>query len=123
MSIVAVPNKPLTEKQGQYLALMHVYSVVMGRPPAEADLQRHFAVSPPTVHQMIVGLAEGGCISRIPGTARSIRLAIDRASCPSCVPRPLKRSKPLCGGTSTLPLNRAEIDECHDGGQRGKCRP
>ena len=81
MSNVAVPNKPLTEKQGQYLAFIHAYSV-MGRPPAEADLQRHFAVSPPTVHQMIVALAEAGWISRTPGTARSIRLAIDPSQLP-----------------------------------------
>ena len=76
MSIVAEPSKPLTDKQGQYLAFIHAYSVVMGQPPAEADLQRHFAVSPPTVHQMIVALTEAGWISRTPGAARSIRLAI-----------------------------------------------
>lgn len=81
MSIVE-PRKPLTEKQGQYLAFIHAYSVVMGRPPAEADLQRHFAVTPPTVHQMVVALAEAGWISRTPGAARSIRLAIDPSELP-----------------------------------------
>lgn len=82
MSIVAEPSKPLTDKQGQYLAFIHAYSVVMGRPPAEADLQRHFAVTPPTVHQMIVALADAGWISRTPGAARSIRLAIDPGDLP-----------------------------------------
>src|SRR4051795_3451885 len=30
-----------SDKQGQYLAFIHSYTVVLGRPPAEADLQRH----------------------------------------------------------------------------------
>lgn len=36
MSIAAAPSKSPTEKQGQYLAFIHAYSVVTGRPPAEA---------------------------------------------------------------------------------------
>lgn len=44
----------LTEKQGHYLAFIHTYSYMFGQPPAEADIQRHFRVSPPSVHQMIV---------------------------------------------------------------------
>jgi hypothetical protein len=43
-----------TTKQGQYLAFIHAYTLVLGRPPAEADMQRFFRVSPPAVHQMIV---------------------------------------------------------------------
>jgi hypothetical protein len=62
MSIGAGPSKPLTEKQGQYLAFIHAYSVVMGRAPAEADLCRHFEVSAPTVHQMLVALTNAGRI-------------------------------------------------------------
>ena len=34
-----------TPKQGQYLAYIHAYTLVVGRPPAEADLQRHFRVT------------------------------------------------------------------------------
>jgi len=35
------PTQPcFTEKQGQYLAFIHAYTLVLGRPPAEADLQR-----------------------------------------------------------------------------------
>ena len=37
-----------TEKQGQYLAFIHAYCRIMGQPPAEADMQRHFKVTPPT---------------------------------------------------------------------------
>ena len=36
-----------TEKQGHYLAFIHTYAYMFGRPPAEADIQRHFRVSPP----------------------------------------------------------------------------
>ena len=46
----------LHDKQGQYLAFIHAYTLVIGRPPAEADMQRFFRVSPPAVHQMVVTL-------------------------------------------------------------------
>jgi hypothetical protein len=49
-------DQGFTEKQGQYLAFIYTYSHMFRRPPAEADLQRHFQVSPPSVHQMIVTL-------------------------------------------------------------------
>ena len=34
-----------TPKQGQYLAFIHAYTLVIGRLPAEADLQRFFRVT------------------------------------------------------------------------------
>src|SRR4051794_11889819 len=40
-----------TDTQGQYLAFIDAYTRVHGRPPAETDMQRHFRVSPPSVHQ------------------------------------------------------------------------
>ena len=46
------------------------------RPPAEADMQRHFRVSPPSVHQMILTLERAGLIRRQPGVARSIELLV-----------------------------------------------
>src|SRR6202158_3269747 len=61
-----------TPKQGQYLAFIHAYTLVIGRPPAEADLQRFFQVTPPSVHQMVITLEHAGLIRRRPGTARSI---------------------------------------------------
>jgi DNA-binding MarR family transcriptional regulator len=76
-----------TAKQGQYLAYIYAYTVVMGRPPAEADLQRHFRVSPPTVHQMIVALTDAGLIARQPGAARSIELLVDPAALPVLRPQ------------------------------------
>ena len=65
-----------TEKQGQYLAFIYTYAHVFRRPPAEADMQRHFQVTPPTVHQMIVTLERNGLIRRQPGVARSIQILV-----------------------------------------------
>jgi DNA-binding MarR family transcriptional regulator len=80
----AVPREamPFTPKQGQYLAFIYYYTKIHGRPPAEADLQRFFRVTPPVVHQMVKTLAARGFIDREPGTARSIRLRLTRAQLP-----------------------------------------
>mgnify|MGYP001213543883 CR=1 FL=1 len=65
-----------TEKQGQYLAFIYTYSHMFRRPPAEADMQHHFQVSPPSVHQMIVTLERNGLIRRQPGVPRSIQILV-----------------------------------------------
>ena len=71
-----------TARQGQYLAFIHAYWRLHGGAPAEADFQRFFRVSPPSVHQMILKLTQAGLITRQPGVARSIRLAIDPKASP-----------------------------------------
>jgi DNA-binding MarR family transcriptional regulator len=65
-----------TEKQGQYLAFIYAYTCIDRRPPAEADLQRHFQVTAPSVHQMVLGLERAGLIERRPGAPRSIRILV-----------------------------------------------
>ena len=65
-----------TEKQGQYLAFIYVYARMFHQAPAEADMQRHFRVSPPSVHHMVLGLERDGLISRLPGVARSINILV-----------------------------------------------
>jgi DNA-binding MarR family transcriptional regulator len=77
---LSAPN--FTAKQGQYLAFIYAYTQVMGRPPAEADLQRHFRVTPPSVHQMVLTLERQGLIRRQPGVARSIAVLIDPKDLP-----------------------------------------
>jgi hypothetical protein len=67
---------------GQYLALIYYYTKIHGVPPAEADMQRYFNVSPPPVHNMVVMLEKRGFIRRTPGAARSIRLLLSRAELP-----------------------------------------
>jgi len=69
-------------KQGQYLAFIYYYTKLNGQAPAEADFQKHFRVSPPSVHNMIMKLYERGFISREPGQSRSIKLLVDREHIP-----------------------------------------
>jgi repressor LexA len=71
-----------TEKQGQYLAFIYYYTKLNGRTPAEADMQRYFRVTPPSVHQMVLALELNGSIERTPGQGRSIRLLIPREQLP-----------------------------------------
>ena len=71
-----------TEKPAQYLAFIYYYTKVNGRPPAEADMQRYFRVTPPSVHQMVLTLELYNFIERIPGQGRSIRLLIPREQLP-----------------------------------------
>ncbi len=71
-----------TEKQGQYLAFIFYYTKVNGIPPAQIDLQRYFAVTPPTIHQMILQLEKKGLISRTPNTPRSLKICIPEEQLP-----------------------------------------
>ena len=79
---LAYPDKKLfsmehyTQKQGQYLAFIYYYTKINRRPPAEADMQRYFQSTPPTVHQMILRLEEQELIKRVPGQARSIQVLL-----------------------------------------------
>jgi len=77
-----VAEKRYTQKQGRYLAFIYYYSKLHGVAPAEADMQRYFNVTPPSVHQMIITLEANGLIERIPGKARSIRLLVSREELP-----------------------------------------
>jgi Mn-dependent DtxR family transcriptional regulator len=79
---IPTQSPPFTPKQGQYLAFIYAYTRVLGRPPAEADIQRHFKVTPPTVHQMLITLERIGLIRRQPGVARSIELLVPPDSLP-----------------------------------------
>jgi len=79
---VTSATPPFTEKQGQYLAFIYAYGRIFRRPPSEADMQRHFRVTPPTVHQMVLTLERAALIRRQPGVARSIELLIDPEDLP-----------------------------------------
>ena len=78
-------KKAFTDKQGQYLAFIYYYSKIHGMSPSEAELQRYFQVSPPSVHQMILTLERRGLIERTPGQARSIHLLISREELPDLI--------------------------------------
>src|ERR671913_1786514 len=89
-SVWRMPGQSFTDRQGQYLAFIDAYTRVHGRPPAETDMQRHFQVSPPSVHQMILTLERAGLIRRQPGVARSIEVLV----APECLPL-LRRPQPV----------------------------
>ena len=55
-------------------------------PPAEADMQQYFRVSPPSVHQMVLTLERAGFIQRQPGVARSIEMLVDPEHLPVLLP-------------------------------------
>jgi SOS-response transcriptional repressor LexA len=78
--------KAHTPKQGQYLAFIHHYTQVNGQPPAEADIQRFFRVSPPSVHQMILNLEAKGMLARTPGKPRSLRVLVQSGKLPELTP-------------------------------------
>ncbi|MGA8095899.1 MAG: hypothetical protein WB823_16715 [Steroidobacteraceae bacterium] len=71
-----VSRRP-TRRQSEYLALISRYIERFGRAPAEADIQRHFLVSAPSVNQMMQMLERRGFITRQPGIPRSTRLCLD----------------------------------------------
>src|SRR5580692_9739690 len=71
-----------TPKQGQYLAFIHAYTLVLGRPPGRADIQRFFRVTPPSVHQMLLTLEREALIRRQKGVARSIHVLINPSDLP-----------------------------------------
>ena len=68
--------RDFTDLQGQYLAFIYAYSKVHRRPPAEADMQIFFEVSPPSVHRMVLELERRGLIRREPGKPRSIEVLV-----------------------------------------------
>ena len=74
---------PFTDTQGQYLAFIHAYGRIFKRPPAEADMQRHFNVTAPSVHQMVLTLERNGFIQRQPGVARSIQILLQPDELPA----------------------------------------
>ena len=58
-------------------------------------MQRHFRVSPPSVHQMVLTLERAGFIRRQPGVARSIELLVAPQALPILDWLEINPSKPL----------------------------
>ncbi len=74
-----------TEKQGQYLAFIYYYTKINGQPPAEADMQRYFNVSAPSVHRMIIELEKKDLIYREKRKSRSIKIRLNIEHLPRLV--------------------------------------
>ena len=92
-------KSPYTSRQGQFLAFIHHYTTLHGRPPAEAEMAHFFEVTPPSAHLMILTLERRGLITRAPGEARSIRLKLPSeqlphllgAGIPATIPPPARQ--------------------------------
>jgi hypothetical protein len=75
------PAKSFTPKQGQYLAFIYAYTRLHRRPPAEADMQQYFRVSPPSVHQMVLTLERAGFIGDNLGSLATSKSSLIRSTC------------------------------------------
>jgi SOS-response transcriptional repressor LexA len=80
---------------GSSRTTIYTYSHMFGRPPAETEMQRHFAVSPLSVHQMIVTLERNGLIHRQAGAPRSIEILVPPENLPILSWLGIKPSKSL----------------------------
>ena len=76
VSSPSTTSRGYTDLQGQYLAFIYAYTKVNRQPPAQADLQRHFRVTPPSVHQMVLTLERLGLLRRAPGKPRSLEVLV-----------------------------------------------
>jgi Mn-dependent DtxR family transcriptional regulator len=73
---VMTTQPKFTDLQGQYLAFIQTYTTLHGVAPSEADMQRFFRVTPPSVHRMVLELEQRKLLDRVPGRSRSIRLLL-----------------------------------------------
>lgn len=69
-----------TRLPGQFLAFIHANTKFHGQPPAEAEMERHFRVSPPAIHDMILRLEKKKLISRVPACLGRFRCWCHRNS-------------------------------------------
>ena len=90
------PAKSFTPKQGQYLAFIYAYTRLHRRPPAEADMQQYFQVSPPSVHQMVLTLERQGSFGDNRGSLATSKSSLIRSTCQFYADPQINPSKPLC---------------------------
>src|SRR3954468_24263843 len=79
------PRPAFTARQGQYLAFIYAYTLVIGRPPAESDMQRLFQAADRRCTRWWLGW-KASLISRQPGVPRSIQLLVHRPALPELLP-------------------------------------
>ena len=113
---------PYTSRQGQFLAFIHHYTTLHGRPPAEAEMARFFQVTPPSVHSTILTLERRGLITRAPGQARSIALRLAPQELPPLygsyastnIPPPVRRDdgqQPTDTEAALLRLGKMQLED------------
>lgn len=65
-----------TERQRQYLAFIHRYTVKHGVAPSFEEIGTHFGTTAPSVNNMIKTLCARDLLARVPGVARSLRVLV-----------------------------------------------
>ncbi len=85
-----IPGGP-TRQQGQFLAFIREYTMrnQAGIAPSQADFQRFFNLTAPSVNSMLIRLEQRRFIRRVPGKARAIELVINPGALPP-LDRPFK---------------------------------
>jgi repressor LexA len=79
-------------REFQYLAFIHAYALLHRRPPAEAEMERYFGVTPPSVRRIVVEPERRGLIRRTPRQAKSIVLCIPAEEIPPLPSQAIKTS-------------------------------
>lgn len=95
IAAVAPAASAPTQRQRDYLGFIEKYIARFGRAPAEADIERHFMVSAPSVNHMMQTLERRGFISRQRGVARSIKICTPVEDAPGLPVAPATRAAQL----------------------------
>ena len=69
-------HQEFTERQRQYLAFIHRYTVKHGIAPSFEEIGTHFGTTAPSVNNMIKTLCARDLLTRVPGVARSLRVLV-----------------------------------------------
>ena len=72
-----------TARQGEVLAFIHRFTAKHGVAPSFEEIASHFGISSPSVNGMVKTLERRGLLSRVPGTARSLRVLIPASLLPN----------------------------------------
>ena len=67
-----------TEKQGQCLSFIYLYTRLNRRLPATTDIASYFEVTGPTAHSMVKQLCKKGLAEKTPNTPRSLRVLVPK---------------------------------------------
>ena len=71
-----------TDKQGQYLSFIYLYTKLNRRPPATADIAWYFQVTAPSAHNMVKQLCKKGLLEKTPRAPRSLRVLVPKDELP-----------------------------------------
>src|SRR5262249_49741399 len=79
-------STPFTSMHASLTSITYppVHAPASQAPPADADIQQYFCVTPHSVHQRVFALGRAGFIRRQPSVGRSIEVLFDPKLLQSC---------------------------------------